>query len=105
MVQIVRESEGTSEREEGGGMEGGWDLLAGYASLSSPSPSSKRRRSSLIDADNGPRVANDDDDDGKCVTDLKPTSTIIERNDNVSMFYLNQDITYVSTPPGSFHDN
>jgi hypothetical protein len=47
----------------------------------------------------------DDDDEGKCVTDLKPTSTIIERNDNVSMFYLNQDITYVSTPPGSFHDN
>ena len=58
-----RESKGTSEREEGGGMEGGWDLLAGYASLSSPSlspplsppPSLKRRRSSLIDADDGPR--------------------------------------------------
>jgi hypothetical protein len=42
-------------------------------------------------------------DDGKA--DLKPTSTTIERNDNVAMFYLNQDITYVSTPPGSFHDN
>jgi hypothetical protein len=42
-------------------------------------------------------------DDGKA--DLQPTSTTIERNDNVSMFYLNQDITYVSTPPGSFHDN
>jgi hypothetical protein len=42
-------------------------------------------------------------DDGNA--DLKPTSITIERNDNVSMFYLNQDITYVSTPPGSFHDN
>jgi hypothetical protein len=40
-------------------------------------------------------------DDGKA--DIKPTT--IERNDYVSMFYLNQDITYVSTPPGSFHDN
>jgi hypothetical protein len=47
----------------------------------------------------------DDDDDGKCVTELKPTSTTIERNDNVSMFYFNQDMTCVSTPPGSFHDN
>ena len=47
----------------------------------------------------------DDDDDGKCVTELKPTSTTIERNDNVSMFYFNQDMTCVSTPPGSFHNN
>ncbi len=35
----ARESKGTSEREEGGGIEGGWDFLAGYTSSSSPSPS------------------------------------------------------------------
>lgn len=50
-------------------------------------------------------VLGSNNDEGNGVIDLKPTSTIIERNDNVSMFYLNQDITYVSTPPGSFHDN
>ena len=48
-------------------------MLAGYASSSSPSPfpplspppSSKRRQLSLIDVDDGPRVANDDGNDGK----------------------------------------
>jgi hypothetical protein len=28
----------------------------------------------------------DDDDDGKCVTDLKPTSTIIERKPHLDHF-------------------
>jgi hypothetical protein len=64
VCSTARESKETSEREEGGDIEGGWDLLAGYASSSSPSsalspplsppPSSKKRRSSLIDADDEP---------------------------------------------------
>ena len=48
--------------------------------------------------------SNDVNDVWKGVTDLKPTSTI-EKNDYVSMFYLNHEITYVSTPTGSFDDN